>query len=276
MVATNSAPQVYSGDLATETMVVRWRAQASADSWVPWYCFDLLPKARRIAAMNLPNSYPEMFVTSSDGHLSVRRSNPVGWTTWLTFSPPSREAFVADVAALGGDYPSVYVIADHRVYGRGKVGPDAYESYGPWRALAANDARLITASTDASGARRVFVVTGQGEIQTASQASQDVASAFGAWSSVDTTSESLADLDAISTEGGTLLYTLGSSGVVNVGTYAEGDITWQQLRDGEATPRFVALAALARPEKATVVVGVSETGELFQLESDLSWTQAGP
>jgi hypothetical protein len=276
MVVNESAPQVFSSDLATETTLVRWRAQAATDSWVVWRCFDQLPKTRRLAAMNLPNGHPELFATNSDGYLFVRRSNAIAWTPWVLFTPPTREAFIEDIAALGGAYPSVYVIADGRVYGRSKADPEAYADYGPWRAFAANDARLLAASTDSSGGRRVFVVTEAGEIQTAAQVSGDVSGGFEAWSVVDTEGDELVDLDAIPTEGGTLLYTLSSSGVVKVGSYAQGDITWQQLRDAVVPPRFVALTALLRPQGTSVVVGVSEIGELFQLESDRSWTLAGP
>jgi hypothetical protein len=278
--SSKTAPQIYAGDLGTQTMLARYRTGREATSWVDWICYDLLPRSARIAAMNLSNDHPEIFVTTLEGGLFVRRTSQGGQTPWLPFSLPTPSAVVTDVTALAGEVPpAVYVLADGGVHVRRKRSIEPYASYGPWLSLPTNDARLLTGGVDGAAMHRIYVVTSAGEIQHTAPSDHAMDAPFSEWKLVDALRTTLSDLDAARSTNGMNLFALTSTGAV-LGAYdIERGVSWQELRRATDEPRFVAVAALT-VEETPLVVGVTARGELFQMDGDLSlgnisWSSGG-
>jgi hypothetical protein len=219
--------------------------------------------------MNLSNNHPEIFVATAEGGLFVRRTSERGQTPWLPFSLPTPSGVVTDVTALAGDASAaVYILADGSVYARRKRSTEPYASYGPWLSLPVNDARLLTGGVDGADMHHLYVVTSTGEIQHTVHSDHTVDAPFSAWNLVHALRTPLSDLDAVRSTDGMNLFALTSTGAV-LGAYdIERGVSWEELRRATDEPRFVAVAALPTVEGTPLVVGVTEKGELFQLDGD--------
>jgi hypothetical protein len=191
---------LYAWDEHDSTAVLNWSASVIPTVWVGWRCFDIVPRATRIAALNLPNGYPEVFMATAGGSLFVRRQS-FHWTGWLPFSLPSSTAVVSDLAAVSGQLPRIYIVDRGRVFVRSKVGAEPYSNYGAWQRLAKNGALFLTAIQRVNlpeRAHQVVTVDAVGGVQTALQG--EASESFGEWSSLTPLSRTVVDLDAVETD----------------------------------------------------------------------------
>lgn len=191
---------LYSFDPSDSTAVLRWSDAVDPTQWYNWACFDILPSASRLAAMNLPNGQPEVFALTDAGAVFVRRQ-ATDWTPWLPFSPPNQLSRVSDVAAVGGTLPRVYVADRGRVFVREKVDVSAYSNYGAWQALSSNDARFVSALSVGDGneqVHEVFALDGEGNLQHSSQ--RNAEKSFEPWAALPRLEAQAIDLDAAGSE----------------------------------------------------------------------------
>jgi hypothetical protein len=267
--------QLYTGDLVSHNILVRWPVGPAPEAWTPWYCFDLVPRVARIAATNLPNGHPEIFATTTTGMLVVRRSSSEAWTPWLPFPPPALAPFISDVAAAGGERPGVYVIANGQVHGRRKVDASAYASYGPWHALESEPARLLSATLGAEGMQRIAILAEGRHILTAQQSGSSDA-AYGEWESLGIAPEDLIDLEIAATQQNVTVYTLSQGGAVHARSLAGEAVEWQELRANAAMPAIVSLAAQVMPGGYVRLFGVTAAGFVLLHQQEDDWVTLTP
>ena len=174
---------VYATQPATNVLSLRWMTNNPA-IWDSWKCFDYVPYPQRTSAANLSNGSPEVYATTAQGQLFVRRlySSALGWGQWWPLSLPSPDSQAVDVYAVG--VPSatlfLYLVDREKVFVRHRTTSDPFSAYGPWLELHGPDKPMrITAGMRTDGRQQVFVLTRDGALFTAIQSSTETNSSFG-------------------------------------------------------------------------------------------------
>jgi hypothetical protein len=244
-------PQLYSFDSATDTMVVKW--MNSLATWTQWICFDLLPGVRRIAAMNLAGSEPEIFAVTNEGYLFARRYHSTwGWTPWLFFSPPSGTSFLTDVTAVGGPWAHVLIADGERIHVNRQQGPSSDDGFSPWRALRVNGASMVAATRLEGTAVQIFSSTDDGLLQTLTL--NDEKNPKEEWLPLPALHSPPIDLEAGKHFGDARLFALDGAGSVRM----LSDSVWTQI--SWAGSPFVAIAVHSLPAGAAMLYGVTADG----------------
>jgi hypothetical protein len=265
----NGEPYVlYATEPSVSSVAIRWR-QAPDDTagWEPWLCFDLVPHADRIAATNLTNSTPEVYATSSNGTLYVRRFTLDRWDAWGTVGLPSMTSRITDVAAVADAALRgfVYVIDSSRLFVRHHLSADAFSDYTPWSNLPTplGAPKRLCAGRLPDNRQQLFVAAEDGSITTSIE--QEVDGAFEPFQSFGNSSVSGAsDIDC-----GYL-----ADGSLAVFALVAGNV-WSRPASGASTW----MAEQAGPTLATLAVGSAAAQTPTVFGTDLSnatwWHRAG-
>ena len=188
MVPNNVPYAVYAAEPEGNVVIFRWKNGLADDaSWQPWGCFDTVPHAAQLAAIDIYDNgeytTPEVYATSETGSLFVRRFFAEGWAPWEQMTLPRPDSRVIDVAATSSrsTLAYVFILDDGRLFARHHVKIDAYSEYSPWTEIkGVPDAAVhACAGVTISGRRQVFVSTADGAVFGSQQDDSDAFGPFG-------------------------------------------------------------------------------------------------
>jgi len=167
---SNEGIQAYAAHPSNQWIGSTFQANPSPP-WAPWYCFGTIPFPVSIAAIQLPNNFGELFITTVDGRLFIRHQlENTGWAPWQELNLPWVDSVVRDTAAVvsPSNVPQVFIADRDGIYSRSKSDPNnLYSPYGPWQKLSAKSAMKITAGYHADGALEVFAIDSIGVLSSA-------------------------------------------------------------------------------------------------------------
>lgn len=177
--------EIFATQPTTNLMTYRWYDTHSA-TWLPWECFDLVPHPARVAATNLSNSLPEVYVTTQSGSMFVRRfySLDIGWGEWEPLQLPTASSHVSDVAVVGP--PSrilfLYVVDRGALFVRHRVDADAFSAYAPWHRLDAPfQAKRICSAVEVDQIQNIAALSADGTVLVSKQETTAPDAAFSAF-----------------------------------------------------------------------------------------------
>jgi hypothetical protein len=275
----NGSPYaIFSTQPTTDLISIRW-SNPDQSSWDVWRCFDFVHLPERVAAANLSNFYPEIYVSTGAGRLMVRRfySDVSGWDNWTELSLPTAASVAQDVAAVGLPSPLmfVYVIDRGRIFVRHRKSTDWQSEYGLWASVSTpTPANRLCAAMRVDGRQQLFVLTGGGAVITAVQSVADPDSSFGAFVSFgDASAPQFSDLQCgYAADSSPEIFAL-SDGVAWAGQPNAAGGTWTKDA-GLVSPSLQTLAVGSQPRAMPTVFGTDATNKLWSrvAGSDAGWT----
>ncbi len=259
--------QAYASRPAQQIMAATWQYPSSPDVWSGWVCFDAIRRPNRVSATNLLDQTPEIFVTTTDGQMLVRRMyfDIYGqWGPWWPFDLPRANSRVSDVHVVGAPNlrTRLYVTDSGYVFGRERKTDEPRAPYGPWRRLGTLDAVLITAGITVSGGEQIFVADSNGVVLS----STDPTGAEG-WNVLPTDGP-VRDLDVGYGSGGLLnLYTLGTDGAVKFSSQTSETewTTWETTKEWDEPPNLVSITVLHQG-MTDRIFGIDAAGRVLEME----------
>jgi hypothetical protein len=255
---------LFSVDVVSLALVARW--QNDTTPWTRWVCSGMVVDSVNLAAMNLPNGMPELFVTTRQGEMLVMRQSALAWTSLLQFSTPERRP-VSAIAVADGPLPAVYVIADGGVFARSKVDGSGYAEYGPWVRLDVSGAKLLASASTSLG-HDLFVMREGGELLLLHRQVEASSSSNVQTQEVGHLDPATIDIEVTSSSVGTQLFALDAAGRISINVDPETGGSWEQVRAASAVPRMVAISANVTENNTPVFFGISGTGETYELVGD--------
>lgn len=240
-------------------------------SWTSWICFDALPRPTRITSSTMSNGMAEVFATTADGGLHVRRQFSFDWGGWWPSDPPSAGSQVDDVYSVGapGVRTRLYVTDRGRVYSRQKTSDDAYSPYSPWRNLGAEGAWRVAAGTGYDSSEWVVALDRDGVLRT--RRDPELPDAEN-WSVLPTDGEAK-DIECGRTSDGRLIvYALvGSGDIARAEELTDGTFaSWVTVKQAADPPAVVSMT-IGRRAGEDVMIVLSDSGAVFYLTSSGSW-----
>jgi hypothetical protein len=274
-VAAGQQTTLFASSTERDAMAVGWQVTPGDDtSWDLWHCFDALLRPRRLSADNLPNGEMEVFATTDGGALFVRRSYSLGgfWSGWELMSAPFDDSRMSDVASAEGEQPHLYVVDRGRIFYRhhlDETGDDSYAAYSGWYRVPESGAVAVAAVEREDGRQVLFRGT-LSSIDVAVQASAELGSPFGAWSSFPSEGITPVDLEAVSSGADIVLLTLDKEGRVWRASSTSQGFTAPALLPAPATVRFLSLASRMYPDGEPQLYALADDRNVYVWESTTS------
>ncbi|HTA93354.1 MAG TPA: hypothetical protein VK745_27440 [Polyangiaceae bacterium] len=257
--------QAYVTQPQQQWIATVWGDESNPSSWTSWLCFNALPAPQAIATLNLSNGYPEVFVTTADGQLLVRREFAVSWAPWEELNLPNANSMPVDVAGVTPSTSRSHVfIADRDgIYFRYKTTDDPYSAYGAWQRAAPKIATRVTVGVQLDGALEIFALDAAGALSTAVQSSWTLGAGFGDWTDIASEDNAkLVDIDCgYSAARDPILYAVTVDGLLESRELSSaGWGAWVMLSDAN-TPKLTTVSAVVGSDS---LFGVSNTGTVYR------------